>query len=144
MHRKLQLKPLMRSCSDVTDSRDVRVFDSGVFLKTSTVTDLKLFCSESFRQQKSAHLAFSVIFPVMFLLLHAVHRSTAESFSSAVDEPEPFHQLTASPQVSPAKGCNLSPECPGGRGSHYRPAGGGVSRVSWTSALFICTSSPQL
>lgn len=28
--------------------------------------------------------------------------------------------LTGSPRVSTAKGCNLSPECPWGRGSHYR------------------------
>lgn len=27
--------------------------------------------------------------------------------------------LTGSPRVLPAKGCNLSPECPWGRGSHY-------------------------
>lgn len=31
----------------------------------------------------------------------------------------PTESLTGSPRVLPAKGCNLSPECPWGQGSHY-------------------------
>lgn len=49
-------------------------------------------------------------------------QSTAVRFSRASDERRSFHEarVIGSARVLPAKRSNLSPECPQGRGSHYR------------------------